>query len=171
MPTHATALFAGSHTAHAAVEQLVQAGFTRDAISLVLSESTHQREFGSASSEQSGIRLTRSGVLNAIVSGLVVLSSPNGPALRAAGPLVGAFRRAAEGESPRALTAAFEADGLTEDEARLLGECVVAGSILVGVQATSDRVRLASQLLELAGGAQASSLPGLAVPVPNPATS
>jgi hypothetical protein len=169
MPTHATAAFAGSHTAHAAVEQLVQAAFPRDAISLVLSKSTHEREFGSGSSEQSGIRLTRGGVLSAIVSGLVVLSSGRGPALFAAGPLLGAFRRAGEGESPRAFTAAFEADGLTEDEVHLLYGCVFAGSILVGVQATGDRVRLATQLLDLAGGAQVSSLPGLVAPVPSAA--
>jgi hypothetical protein len=166
MPTHAKALFAGSHTAHAAVEQLVQAGFPRDAISLVLSESTHDREFGSGSSEQSGIRLTRGGVLSSIVSGLVVLSTARGAALLAAGPLAGAFRRAREGKSPRAFGAAFEADGLTEGEAHLLHECVSGGSILVGVQATGDRVRLATQLLELAGGAQVSSLPGFVAPVP-----
>jgi hypothetical protein len=169
MSTHAIALFAGSHTAHAAVEQLVQAGFPRDAISLVLSESTHEREFGGASSEQSGIRLTRSGVLGAIVSGLALLPSLCGPALRAAGPLVGAFRRALEGEAPGAFTAAFEAGGLTEHEARCLHEGVFGGSILVGVQAIGDRVRLARQLLELAGGAQASSLPGRDVPEANTA--
>jgi hypothetical protein len=171
MPTHATALFAGSHAAHAAVEQLVQAGFPRDAISLVLSESTHEREFGSASSEQSGIRLIRNGVLSAIASGLAVLPSLRGPALRAVGPLLGAFRRALEGEAPGALTAAFEADGLTECEARCLHEGVFGGSILVGVQATSDRVRLATQLLELAGGAQASSPPGCGAPMANTAIS
>src|ERR1700730_11835171 len=68
MPTHATALFADRHTVHAAVEQLVQAGFPRDAISMGLSESTHEREFGGAASEQSGIRFTRNTVLGAIVS-------------------------------------------------------------------------------------------------------
>ena len=59
MQTHATALFADRHSAHAAVEQLAQAGFPRDAIDLVMSEDTHEREFGSASPDRSGVRIAR----------------------------------------------------------------------------------------------------------------
>jgi hypothetical protein len=152
MQTHATALFADRHAAHAAVEQLVQAGFPRDAISVVMTEDTHEREFGALGSERSGVRPARhSGVLGAIVSGLVALASPGGLALRGAGPLVAALLRV--GTPTHALPAALTSAGLEEPAARFVDEGVRAGSIVVGVHASGDRVRLALQLLELSGGA------------------
>src|SRR5579885_962641 len=114
MPAHATALFADRHAAHTEVEQLVQAGFTRDAISIVMTEDTHEREFGAPASDRSGTRL-RHGVLGSIVAGLAVLSRAEGLALRAAGPLVAAIVSAQE---PSTLSAALVSVGLAEIEAR-----------------------------------------------------
>jgi hypothetical protein len=144
MPTYTTALFADRHSVHAAVEQLVQAGFPRDAISIVLTESTYEREFGGPPSDVSGVRPVRpSGVLGAILTGLVALPSLGGFSLRAAGPLVGPLLSAQEGASP-----------LSDQEAHFLSEGMSTGLILIGVQAEGDdRLRLASQLLELSGGA------------------
>jgi len=115
MPTHATALFGDRHAAHAALEQLVQAGFPRDAISVVMSESTHEREFAAAATdraESSGVRPARSaGILGAIVAGLVAIGYPCGLALRAGGPLLPTLlREAAQG----AFLAALVAAGLLE---------------------------------------------------------
>jgi hypothetical protein len=144
MPTNTSALFADRHSVHAAVEQLVQAGFPRDAISIVMSASTYEREFGGPPSDVSGIRPARpTGVLGAILSGLVMLPSQGGFACRAAGPLVGALRRPPG-----------EPGALSDQEAHFVGEGMSAGLILIGVQADGDdRLRLASQLLELSGGA------------------
>jgi hypothetical protein len=151
MPTHATALFADRHAAHAAVEQLVQAGFPRDAISVMMSEQTHEREFGAPPSDRSGVRPARhTGVLGAIVAGVVALVAPDGPALRAAGPLVGALVR--DGGTECALPAALIGAGLPELEARFIHEGVRRGSIVVSVHASGDRSKLALQLLELSGG-------------------
>ncbi len=147
MPTHATALFADRHSAHAAVEQLAQAGFPRDAISVAMSEDTHDREFGASSSALSGVRPRIAGVLGAIVGGLVVVGAPGGLALRAAGPVVTALLRAG------ALSAGLVALGLAEREARAVDEGLRGGSIVVGVQAAPDRLATAMQLLELSGGA------------------
>jgi hypothetical protein len=142
MPTYTTALFADRHSAHAAVEQLVQAGFPRDDISIVMSESTYEREFGGPPSDVSGVRPVRpTGVLGAILSGLIVLPSHGGVTLRAAGPLVGPVRRAPG-----------EPGALSDAEVHFLTEGMSAGLILIGVQAEGDRVRMASQLLELSGG-------------------
>jgi hypothetical protein len=152
MQTHATALFADRHAAHAAVEQLVQAGFPRDAISVVMTEDTHEREFAPLGCERSGVRPARhSGVLGAIVSGLVALGGPGGLALRAAGPLVATLLRA---RPPTfAVSSALTSAGFAEPQARFVDEGVRAGLIAVGVHASADRVRLALQLLELSGGA------------------
>jgi len=155
MPTHATALFGDRHAAHAAVEQLVQAGFTRDAISVLMSESTLEREFGVTgpdSEESSGVRSARpTGILGAIVAGLVVLAPPCGLSLRAAGPLLSMLLREApqQGGFSEALTGA----GLAGDHARFVDAGVRDGAIVVGVHASDERARLAMQLLELSGGA------------------
>jgi hypothetical protein len=151
MQTHATALFADRHAAHAAVEQLVQAGFLREDISLVMSEDTHEREFGLLITERSGVRSVRhGGVLSAIVAGLIALATPGGIALRAAGPLALALLRASSAAC--AFSVALASAGLAEHEAQFVHEGVCAGSIVVGVYASSDRNRLALQLLELSGG-------------------
>jgi hypothetical protein len=153
MPTHATALFGDRHAAHAAVEQLVQAGFSRDTISVVMSEQTHEREFAAIASdgaEGSGLRVARSGgVLAAILSGLVALPCSCGVPLRVAGPLVAELmREAAQGEFSAGLAAA----GLGEPQVRFVDDGVHGGAIVVGVHASPERARLATQLLALSGG-------------------
>ncbi|HXN33824.1 MAG TPA: hypothetical protein VN894_18270 [Polyangiaceae bacterium] len=154
MPAHATALFGDRHAAHAAIEQLVQAGFPRDTISILMSESTHEREFGRSSSEGSGLRSARpTGVLGTIVTGLVVIPARGGRALRAVGPLVRALLRSSEEATSVTFSAALGAAGLPDHQARFLDEGVASGSIIVGVHASGDRARLATQLLELSGGA------------------
>jgi hypothetical protein len=157
MQTHATALFADRHAAHAAVEQLVQAGFPRDAISVVMTEGTHEREFGALGCEPSSVGPARrtgarqTGVLVAIVAGLVSLAGPGGLALRAAGPLVAALLRARP--ATFAVSSALTSAGFAEPQARFVDEGVRAGLIAVGVHASGERMRLALQLLELSGGA------------------
>jgi hypothetical protein len=154
MPTHVTALFADRHSVHAAVEQLVQAGFTRDAISVVMSENTHEREFGGSSAERSGLRSIPAGVLRGIISALVKLPPiGSGLALWGAGPLAGRMRRFLEGETRFALESAFVAGGLPQHEANFVSGGIRDGSLAVCVAATEDRLlHLAAQLLELSGG-------------------
>jgi hypothetical protein len=148
MQMHATALFADRHSAHAAVEQLAQAGFARDEVSVAMSEDTHEREFGTLPSTRSGMRPAPSagGVLTAIVAGLAVFTTPGGAALRVGGPLRGALLRAG------ALSVALFAVGMAEPEVRAVRDGLLNGGIVVGVHASSDRVALASQLLQLSGG-------------------
>ena len=148
MQMHATALFADRHSAHAAVEQLAQAGFARDEVSVAMSEATYEREFGTSQSSGSGIRPAHSagGVLTAIVAGLAVFATPGTTSLRVGGPLRRALLRGG------ALSAALVAVGMAEPEGRAVREALLQGSIVVGVHATRDRVALARQLLELSGG-------------------
>jgi hypothetical protein len=77
MSTHVIAIFADRHAVHAAIEQLVQAGFTRDAISLLMSENTHESQFGGESTEGSGVSTIRAaGVLGAMASAMVKFPAP-----------------------------------------------------------------------------------------------
>jgi len=149
MSTHATALFADRHTARAALEQLAQAEFPRDAISVAMSEETHEREFVTPPSEESDVRpLRHVGVLGAIVASLAVLATPGDEvALRVTGPLCSALLRAG------ALTMALGSLGLDESEAQAVGEGLRNGFIVVAISADRDRTTLAMQLLALSGGA------------------
>ena len=148
MNTHATALFPDRHSTHVAVEQLVQAGFPKDTIGVVMSEDTHEREFGLASPDRSGVRIARAGgVLGAIVAGLVPVARPGDKVVRVAGPPVVAVT------SSGSLHAAFVALGLSEEEARAAHARLHYGAIVVAVRAAAERLPLAMQLLELSGGA------------------
>jgi hypothetical protein len=148
MPQHATALFADRHSTRAAVEQLAQAGFARDSISVAMSQATHDRQFGE-SGRPSGVRtrsVWRDGLLGALVSSLTTVVSPGEGPLRVGGPL--APRIVLAGALSRALLAL----GLRESDARAVGAGLRDGYIVVGVQTEGDRANLAARLLELAGG-------------------
>jgi hypothetical protein len=148
MSQHATALFADRHSTRAAVEQLAQAGFTRDSISVAMSQETHEREFG-AERHKSGVRprsLWRDGLLGALVSSLTTVVSPGEIPLRVGGPLAPSIMR--DGMLSRALTA----HGLGERDASAVRAGLRDGYIVVGVQTQGDRANLAARLLELAGG-------------------
>jgi hypothetical protein len=154
MPMHASALFADRHSAHAAVEQLAQAGFARDEVTVAMSEATHEREFGTTAGRSpsartiSGIRQApySGGVLPAIVSTLKPFESDEGAPLRVGGPLLEPLLRA------RSLAAALGGLGMQPDEARAIHEGLLGGQIVVGVHTAEGRVDLARQLLKLAGG-------------------
>jgi hypothetical protein len=154
MPTQVTALFADRLSAHAALEQLVQAGFTRDAISIAISEGTYAREFGGAPAARWGRRPIRlSGILGGIASAMVKLPpAAGGFVLYAVGPLTTGIRRVLAGHGVRALETALEAVGLARNEARFVGGGLRCGFIAVCVIANENRARLATQLLELSGG-------------------
>jgi hypothetical protein len=154
MSTYVTALFADRHSLHAAVEQLVQSGFTRDAISVLMSESTHEREFGRSSAERLARRsIRRSRVFRGLVSSLARLPLlGSGIVLWGVGSLVGTIRRAAEREELSAMEATFAASGLHEREARFVSGGLRDGLLAVCVHTAEERRRLAAQLLELSGG-------------------
>lgn len=148
MPQHPTALFADRHSTRAAVEQLAQAGFARDSISVVMSQETHDRQFGD-SARPSAVRtrsVWRGGLLGALLSSLTTVVSPGEEPLRVGGPLAPQIVLAG------ALSRALMALGLQESDARAVRAGLRDGYIVVGVQTEGDRANLAARLLELAGG-------------------
>jgi hypothetical protein len=152
MPAQATALFRDRHAVHAAIEQLVQAGFPRDAIGVLMSGETHELHFAATNARTLGPAPT-SGVLGAIVSGIVEVASVtiDGRAALAAGPIAPELvTRARNGG--RALDAALVDAGVPPIEASFVARKVGAGCILVAVYGASDRAELARDLMLLAGG-------------------
>jgi hypothetical protein len=122
MTTQVTALFDDRFTAHAAVEQLVQAGFARDELSLVMSEEVYAREFA--------LKSGSGGVLGALVASLAALDG----GVMATGPIL---RELARGGAATA---------------KAIEDSLQYGGILAFVLATGDRASLAAKLLELSGG-------------------
>jgi hypothetical protein len=143
-----SALFADRHSAHAAVEQLAQAGFGRDDLTVAMSEDAYEREFGAGSGRSSGIRPApySGGVLPAIVAGLKSLGVAGSGPLRAGGPLLDPLLR------ERSLSAALAELGIDTREAQAISDALRSGQIVVGAHASGERMTEARQLLELAGG-------------------
>lgn len=150
MPTHVTALFKDRLTAHSAVEQLVQAGFSRDELSVVMSQTTHSREFAPSSSRGRLGSASPSGVLSAIVAEISGVTSFEG--ILAAGPISAALARLEGGALPGALADELSFAGVPPIEARVAWARVSDGAILVGVVAHRERAQLAKELLALSGG-------------------
>src|ERR1044071_9130263 len=94
MATLVTGLFRSRADADRAVEDLVHYGWSRDDISLLMSDATRGREFGLAMAtkapEGAATGATIGGVLGAIAAGLVALGiiAIPGIGLVAAGPIV-----------------------------------------------------------------------------------
>jgi hypothetical protein len=149
MAKFVTALFRDRLSANAAVEQLVQARFSRDDIGVMVTETTLGRELAML---PGGVPCS-SGVFGALVASLVAVGSLAVPSLgvRAAGPLAPALVSAAAAAG--SLLGALVGAGLPESEAKLAADRLRGGAILLAVRVgEADHARLAYELLKLAGG-------------------
>lgn len=157
MATLVTGLFKARSNAERAVEDLVAHGWSRDDISLLMSDATQGREFGLAMAtkapEGAATGGAIGGVLGAIAAGLVatgVLAVP-GLALLAAGPIVATLAGLGAGAAAGGVTGALIGLGIPEHEARFFNEQLEHGGILIGVYTHDDRVGQARKVLEAAG--------------------
>src|SRR6185503_6628107 len=143
--------------AERAVENLVDYGFSRDDISLLMSDATRGREFGlqMATKAPEGVATgaTVGGVLGAIAAGLVALGIVVVPglALVAAGPIVATLAGLGAGAAAGGVAGGLIGLGIPEHEARLYSEEIEKGAILVGVYSHNDRTDQAHKILEAAG--------------------
>lgn len=157
MATLVTGLFKSRANADRAVEDLIHYGFTRDDISLLMSDATRGREFGmqmaTKAPEGAATGATIGGVIGAIAAGLValgVLAVP-GLGLVAAGPIVATLAGLGAGAAAGGLTGALIGLGLPEHEAKFYNEEIERGGILVGVYTHDDRAGHAKKILDAAG--------------------
>ena len=152
-----TGLFRSRADAERAVEDLVHYGWSRDDISLLMSDATRGREFGLAMATKApeGVATgaTIGGVLGAIAAGLVALGVivVPGIGLVAAGPIVATLAGLGAGAAAGGLTGALIGMGLPEHEAKFYNEQIEQGGILVGVYTHDDRIEQAGKILDAAG--------------------
>jgi hypothetical protein len=152
-----TAIFNSRSHAEMAVDELLKAGFSRDDISLLMSESTRGREFAVKKTtkvpEATATGMTVGGVIGAVAAGLAAVGTLVIPGLSlvAAGPLVAALAGLGAGAAAGGLTGALIGLGIPEHEAKFYDQEITKGGILVGVYAHDDRGKLAKEILEAAG--------------------
>ena len=157
MATLVSGLFRSRADAERGVEDLIHYGWSRDDISLLMSDATRGREFGLAMAtkapEGAATGATIGGVIGAVAAGLVALGilAVPGLGLVAAGPIVAALAGLGAGAAAGGLTGALIGLGIPEHEAKFYNEEIERGGILVGVYTHDDRADQARKILEAAG--------------------
>src|SRR5438132_9593949 len=110
MSTLITGIFHNRESAERGVEDLLAAGFPREDISILMSETTRGREFGvkeaTKAPEGAATGATIGGILGAIAAGLAAVGTLviPGVSLVAAGPLVAALAGLGAGAAAGGLT-------------------------------------------------------------------
>jgi hypothetical protein len=152
-----TGLFKERSSAELAVERLVESGYSRDDISILMSDATRGREFGvrtdSKAPEGAATGAAIGGVAGAIAAGLIavgIIAAP-GIGLVAAGPIIAALAGAGAGGTAGGLIGALIGAGIPEHEAKFFSDEIAGGGILVGVYTHDDRKEPAQQVLKDTG--------------------
>lgn len=168
MSHHVSALYHTEDEACRAVDALLDAGFDRDRVSVLMShERREQLTQPQRDHLDQGSRLGRTplrreahpgqgaaagGALGAMVGGIVALASLGVPGgVIVAGPIAALFAGAGAGAVGGGLLGALAGAGVPEQEARVYDERIRHGDILVGVDAEDDsRAQLAERSLQAA---------------------
>jgi hypothetical protein len=152
-----TGIFQSRESAELASEELIRSGFAPEDISLLVSETTHGREFAvkqaTKAPEGAATGAAVGGVLGAVAAGLAAVATISVPPLGflAAGPLVAALAGLGAGGAAGGLIGALTGLGIPENEAKFYHGELSKGGILLGVYAHQDRIKLAKEILDNAG--------------------
>lgn len=139
MSTTVTAVFSTRADATRAVDDLVSAGFSRSAISLLIAEASKGQHFKVVEGDKAAEGAIGGGVvggtLGGIAAGLVaigVLAVP-GLGLIAAGPLLAALAGIGAGGAAGGLVGGLVGLGIPEHHAKAMDEKITRGGILIAV--------------------------------------
>jgi len=149
-------MFDNLSDAHEVVEDLMDAGFTRDDISLVARD--RGSEYGTHLDQDTGNEVAESTATGAIAGGAIgglagllvglgALTIPGiGPVI-AAGPIVAGLTGAGIGAAAGGIFGALVGWGIPESEAELYAEGVRRGATIVAVRAPENRVERAVEII------------------------
>ena len=154
-PKLVTGLFKNRVAAEAAVDTLIKRGYTRDDISVLMSDATRNKEFAlqarTHAADGAGIGGAVGGAVGAILAALVAVGSTivlPGLNLVIVGPIVAALAGAGAGGATGGLIGALIGAGIPEHRAKVYDTGIRGGGILLGVEAkTSEEVEKLEQLL------------------------
>ena len=155
-----TGLFKSRVAAEAAVDAIIKRGYSRDDISVLMSDATKHKEFALETkthvADGAGIGGAVGGTVGAVLATLVavgtIVAIPPLGALVAAGPIIAAMAGAGAGAATGGLVGALVGAGIPEHRARVYDAGLRAGGILLGVETKSgeDADKL-EELLEALG--------------------
>src|SRR6266436_9156519 len=151
-----TGLFSNRVAAESAVDAILKRGYTRDDISVLMSDSTRNKEFAlqtrSHAADGAGIGGALGGVVGAVLAAIVAVGSTiflPGLNLVIAGPIAAALAGAGAGAATGGVIGALIGAGIPEYRAKVYDAGLRSGGILVGVEARSDEeVDRLEELLE-----------------------
>jgi hypothetical protein len=155
-----TGLFQNRVAAEAAVDAIMKRGYTRDDISVLMSDATRSKEFALQSrthaADGAGVGGALGGVVGAVLAAIVAVGSTivlPGLNLVIAGPIAAALAGAGAGAATGGVIGALIGAGIPEYRAKVYESGLRSGGILLGVEATSnEEVDKLEELLEALGG-------------------
>jgi hypothetical protein len=158
--TLVTGLFKTRAAAEAAVDALMKRGYTREEISVLMSDSTKSKEFAvdtrTHAADGAGIGGAVGGTIGAVLAAIVAVGTSiaiPGLGLVVAGPIVAALAGAGAGAATGGIVGALIGAGIPEHRARVYDAGIRSGGILLGVEARSaDDANNLEKFLEDLGG-------------------
>ena len=159
-PALVTGLFKNRVAAEAAVDAILKRGYTRDDVSVLMSDATRSKEFAvqakSHAADGAGIGGALGGAVGAVlaavvaVAGTIILPGIN---LVIAGPIAAALAGAGAGAVTGGVIGALVGAGIPEYRAKVYESGLREGGILIGVEAKSnEEIENLEELLEDVGG-------------------
>src|SRR5918994_5380812 len=155
-----TGFFRTRAAAEAAVDALIKRGYSRDDISVLMSDATRNKEFAvqakSHAADGMGIGGAIGGTVGAVLAAIVGVGTAiaiPGLGLVVAGPIAAALAGAGAGAATGGIIGALIGAGIPEYRAKVYEAGLRGGGILIGVESKSDEdVDKLEELLEAVGG-------------------
>ena len=140
-----TGLFKTRVAAEAAVDAIVKRGYTRDDISVLMSDATKSKEFAVETrthmADGAGIGGAVGGAVGAVLAAVVAVGTSialPGIGLIIAGPIAAVLAGAGAGGATGGLIGALIGAGIPEHRAKVYDAGLRSGGILLGVEAKSE---------------------------------
>ena len=151
-----TGVFKTRVAAEAAVDAIIKRGYTRDDISVLMSDATKSKEFAietrTHAADGLGYGAAVGGTVGAVVAAIIAVGTNvvlPGLGLVVAGPLAAALAGAGAGGAAGGLIGALVGAGIPEHRAKVYDASLRAGGILIGIEAKTAEE--ADKLEELLG--------------------
>jgi hypothetical protein len=154
-----TGLFTNRVAAESAVDAILKRGYSRDDVSVLMSDATRSKEFAlqtrTHAVDGAGIGGAVGGAIGAVLAAVVAVGTTlflPGINLVIAGPIAAALAGAGAGGATGGLIGGLIGAGIPEHRAKVYETGIRGGGILLGVEAkTDDEVEKLEQLLEDVG--------------------
>ena len=145
MATLVTGLFKTKLAAEAAVDALIKQGYTRDDISVLMSDATKNKEFAietrTHAADGAGIGGAVGGTVGAVLAAIAAVGTSialPGIGLVIAGPIAAALAGAGAGGFTGGVIGALVGAGIPEHRAKVYDAGLRSGGILIGVEAKTN---------------------------------